>query len=72
MAVVWIELWWNLSHSFIKYGLKVDLVLDSTGLIHLWDWSPQVRIVNLNSGRNPLKRLSNLVGLPTAGKTHIL
>ena len=51
----------NLSHSFIENGLKVDLVLDSTGLIHLWDWSPQMRIVNLNSGRNPVKRLSNLM-----------
>lgn len=41
----------NLTRSFIKHNLKVDLVLSSTGGPHLWQVPPEVRIVDLKAPR---------------------
>ncbi|MDJ0615315.1 MAG: glycosyltransferase [Calothrix sp. MO_192.B10] len=51
----------NLSRGFIERGIKVDLVVDSPGLLHLWDWPPEVRIVDLKASKNILPRFSKLV-----------
>ena len=50
----------NLLPHFIARGLRVDLVLNIPGCIHLWNIPPEVRIVNLKA-RNPLVRLPRLI-----------
>lgn len=51
----------NLSRGFIERGIKVDLVVDYPGLLALWDWSPEIRIVDLKGSKNILPRFSKLV-----------
>lgn len=41
----------NLTRNFIERGLKVDLVLNFPGAVGLWDFPPEVRIVDLNARR---------------------
>ncbi|MDJ0732794.1 MAG: glycosyltransferase [Nostocaceae cyanobacterium] len=41
----------NLTRGFVKRGLKVDLVLTSTGGPHLWQVPSEVRIVDLKTPR---------------------
>ena len=50
----------NLSRNFVERGLKVDLVLNFPGAIHLWDFPPEVRIVDLKATKT-LTRLPKLV-----------
>lgn len=41
----------NLTRNFIERGLKVDLVLNAPGLVGLWDFPSEVRIIDLNALR---------------------
>lgn len=50
----------NLTRNFIERGLKVDLVLNFPGAVELWDFPPEVRIVDLDA-RRVAARLPNLI-----------
>ncbi|MBD2043728.1 glycosyltransferase [Microcoleus sp. FACHB-672] len=50
----------NLTRKFIERGLKVDLVLNFPGAVGLWDFPPEVRIVDLDA-RRVAARLPNLI-----------
>nr|WP_228056505.1 glycosyltransferase [Microcoleus sp. LEGE 07076] len=39
----------NLTSSFVECGIKVDLVLNFPGCLFLWDFLPEVRIINLEA-----------------------
>jgi glycosyltransferase involved in cell wall biosynthesis len=50
----------NLTRNFIARGVKVDLVLNFPGTIFLWDFPPEVRIINLEAEKI-LTRVPKLV-----------
>ena len=50
----------NLTRNFVARGVKVDLVLNFPGATFLWDFPPEVRIVNLEAEKI-LTRVPKLV-----------
>ena len=50
----------NLTRNFVARGVKVDLVLNFPGTIFLWDFPPEVRIINLEAEKI-LTRVPKLV-----------
>lgn len=50
----------NLTRNFVARGIKVDLVLNFPGALFLWDFPPEVRIINLEAEKI-LTRVPKLV-----------
>lgn len=50
----------NLTRNFVARGVKVDLVLNFPGALFLWDFPPEVRIINLEAEKI-LTRVPKLV-----------